>query len=135
MLAVISDVKGEQYRFERLLQGLQDLGVHYVHRGTSNRYSMAEDHQDLILYDCVTSALHLFNAIVQTPDTIEKRDSIRIELERRGLEDYLRRLEMKRMVLPETLKNQMNLYMKQKASDQEKIRILESTKRQSILQL
>ncbi|KAI9251127.1 hypothetical protein EDC94DRAFT_293974 [Helicostylum pulchrum] len=128
ILSVISDVKGEQYRFERLVQALHDLGI-------LQRSKYSDEQQELVIYDCIASSLHFFNAIVQTPQLIETRDSLRTELERRGLEDFLKRLEVKRNVLPENLKAQMDSYFNQKKFDQEKIQVLENTKRQSILQL
>lgn len=139
MLSVVSEVKGEQYRFERLVQSLQDLGVHHYHQAqktvVSKFSSMVEDQQESLVYDCVASALSFLNALVQTPESIEKRDSLRIELERRGFEDFLKRLDIKRNVLPDSLRRQIDTYVKQKKFDQDKIRALESTKRQSILQL
>jgi hypothetical protein len=77
ILKMISEVKGEQYRFERLVQALQDLGI-------------ITKPDNLLLYDCAASALAFFNAIVQTPRVIEKRNSLRTELERRGLEAFLK---------------------------------------------
>lgn len=139
MLSVVSEVKGEQYRFERLVQSLHDLGVHHYHQSqktiVSKFSSMVEDQQESMVYDCVASALSFLNALVQTPESIEKRDSLRIELERRGFEDFLKRLDIKRNVLPDSLRRQIDTYVKQKKFDQDKIRALESTKRQSILQL
>lgn len=139
MMSVVSEVKGEQYRFERLIQSLHDLGAHHYHQNqkavVTKFSSMIEEQQESLVYDCVASALSFLNAIVQTPESIEKRDSLRIELERRGFEDFLKRLDIKRNVLPDSLRRQIDTYVKQKKFDQDKIRALESTKRQSILQL
>lgn len=137
VMAVVSEVKGEQYRFERLVQSLHDLGVHHYGQKTvvSKFSSMIEEQQELLVFDCVASALSFLNAIVQTPESVEKRDSLRTELERRGFEDVLKRLDIKRNVLPDSLRRKIDAYVKQKKFDQDKIRALESTKRQSILQL
>jgi hypothetical protein len=139
VMLVISEVKEEQYRFERLVQGLHDLLYTAPQQQTAvSKLSMLiEEQQELLVFDCVAAALGLFNAIVQTPQTIEKRDALRTELERRGLEEFInsRRLNVNSSPLPDSLQKQLDSYFKQKKSDQDKIRALESTKRQSILQL
>jgi hypothetical protein len=140
VLAVISEVKGEQYRFERLVQCLQGLGRSHQQispekRVVSKLSSMIEEQQELLVFDCLAAALSLFNGIIQTPDTIEKRDILRTELERRGFEELIKRLDQKKIVLPEALQRQVEDYLKNKKMDQDKLRALESTKRQSILQL
>lgn len=138
VLAVLSDVKSEQYRFERLVQCLHDLGIHHQHAQktiVSKLSSLIEEQQELLVFDCVSAALTLFNAIVQTPQSIEKRNELRMELERRGFEEFLKKLDKRRSSLPDSLQNQLDIYFKQKVSDLDKIRVAESTKRQSILQL
>lgn len=138
MLAVLSEIKGEQYRFERLVHGLHDLiGVQaHKHNGiVSKLSSLIEEQQELLVFDSIASALSMFNAIVNQPPTIEKRDALRTELERRGFEEFLKRLDIKRHTLPDSLQKQMDIYLKQKKMDGDKIRALENNKRQSILQL
>jgi DnaJ-domain-containing protein 1 len=136
VLDVISQVKGEQYRFERLVQGLHDLTHAYKHSGiVSKLSSLIEEQQELLVFDCIASGLGLFNAIVEQPEKIEKRDALRTELERRGFEDFLKRLDQKRHTLPDSLQKQMDTYLKQKKMDGDKLRVLENNKRASILQL
>lgn len=141
ILNVISEVNGEQYRFERLVQGLEGLECRPRHtaspekRFVSKLSSLIEDQQELFVFDCLTAALNLFNGLVQTPDTIEKRGLLRTELERRGFEDLVKRLDQKKKVLPESLQKQVEIYLQSKKIDQDKLLVLENTKRQSVLQL
>lgn len=143
LLAVISEVKGEQYRFERLVQSLHELGgiiqsnsVYTEKKNVANRLStFIENQQELLVFDCLTAALSLFNSIVQTPNTVEKRNGLRSELERRGFEELVKRLEQKKELLPDSLEKQISMYLLKKKMDTDKLRVLESTKRQSILQL
>lgn len=145
VMSVISEVKGEQYRFERLVQSLHNLGVttQQHHHGfldkktksTSKLSSLIEEQQEILVYDCLTAALCLLNNIVQAPQTIETRDSLRAELERRGFEDLIQRLEQKRDVLSEALAKQVALYIQKKKMDLDQIRAVQQTKRQSILQM
>jgi hypothetical protein len=141
VLAVISEVKGEQYRFERLVQCLQGLGNRLQHnmspekRIVRNLTSAIEEQQEPLVFDCLAAALSLFNGLVQTPDTVEKRDVLRIELERRGFEELTKSLDQKKKALSESLQKQVEVYLQNKKMDQEKIQALQSTKRQSILQL
>jgi hypothetical protein len=143
VLAVISEVKGEQYRFERLVQSLHDLGgitqnnsVCHEKKNIVNRLSsFIEEQQELLVFDCLSAALSLFNSIVQTPSTIEKRNGLRTELERRGFEELIKQLEQKKELLPDSLEKQISMYLLRKKMDTDKLRALESIKRQSILQL
>lgn len=138
VVSVISEVKGEQYRFERLVQSLHELGgiTYHEKRTVVSRLStLIEEQQELLVFDCLTAALSLFNNIVQTPATIEKRSGLRSELERRGFEELVKRLELKKEILPDSLQKQIAMYLLQKKMDTDKLRALESTKRQSILQL
>lgn len=143
VLAVISEVKGEQYRFERLVQSLHELGgitqsngvYHDKKNAVSGLSSFINEQQELLVFDCLTAALSLFNNIVQTPNTIEKRSGLRSELERRGFEELVKRLEQKKERLPDSLEKQISMYLLRKKMDADKLRALESTKRQSILQL
>lgn len=138
VVSVISEVKGEQYRFERLVQSLHELGgITYHEKKTvvSRLSTLIEEQQELLVFDCLTAALSLFNSIVQTPDTIEKRSGLRSELERRGFEELVKRLEQKKEILPDALQKQIAMYLLRKKMDTDKLRALESTKRQSILQM
>jgi hypothetical protein len=91
VLNVLSEVKGEQYRFERLIQSL-----YHIISPTKAPFSSANSLDDeTILYDCATAALSLFNAIVQTPKSMDRRNSLRKELERRGLDDFLKVIKEK----------------------------------------
>lgn len=139
VLNVLSDVKNEQYRFERLVQCLHDLGINQQQqqqKGIVSKFSsLIEEQQELLVFDCVSAALTLFNAIVQSPKSIEKRDGLRVELERRGFEEFLKRLDSRRKSLPDSLQKQIDIYLKHKKLDEDRIRVSENTKRQSILQL
>lgn len=138
VLSVISEVKGEQYRFERLVQSLQELGgiSHHEKKSIVSRLStLIEEQQELLVFDCLTAALSFFNNIVQTPTTIEKRSGLRSELERRGFEELVKHLQQKKEILPDSLEKQISVYLLGRKMDTDKLRALESTKRQSILQM
>lgn len=143
VITVISEVKGEQYRFERLIQSLHNLGgttnqgfyLNHDKKHTSKLSSLIEEQQEILVYDCLTAALNLFNNIVQIPKKTETRDSLRNELERRGFEELVHRLEQKKDSLPDALEKQVTLYFQKKRADQDQIRASQQTKRQSILQL
>ncbi|RCH79977.1 hypothetical protein CU098_001618, partial [Rhizopus stolonifer] len=138
MIAVLSQIKDEQYRFERLVQSLHDLGV--THSSTEKKVvgnfsTLIEEQQEPLAFDCAAAALSMFNNIVHTPDTVEKRNALRSELERRGFEELIRCLYQKRHMLPNALEEQVTIYLQQKRLDQEKSSAMEKNKRQSILQL
>ncbi|KAI9476286.1 MAG: hypothetical protein EXX96DRAFT_294286 [Benjaminiella poitrasii] len=130
VINILSEVKGEQYRFERLVQNIQRLYETYY----DQQDNISDDHA-LLIFDCLTAALSLFNNIVRKPDVIEKRDSLRMELERRGFEELVTRLEAEKESLPESLQKQVSLYHRDKKVDQDKISALQNAKRQSLLQL
>jgi hypothetical protein len=114
------------------------LGInqHHTQKSIVSKFSsLIEEQQELLVFDCVSAALALFNAIVQSPKSVEKRDGLRIELERRGFEEFLKRLDSRRKSLPDSLQKQIDIYLKQRQLDQDRIRVSETTKRQSILQL
>lgn len=79
-LVVFSEVRGEQYQFERLVQRMRDLADE----------DHKEEQQQSIAWECQTAGIQLFNAFASSPETIETRRSIRGELERRGLDDHLK---------------------------------------------
>lgn len=76
-LAVFSEVRGEQYRFERLVQRMRELADE-------------EQKDQSVAWECQEAGIQLFNAFASSPETIETRRSIRGELERRGLDDHLK---------------------------------------------
>jgi hypothetical protein len=77
LLQVLSEIRGEQYRFERLIQFL-----------CSFRIDLAV--VDAMVWECKTLALSFFNAIVNSSESIETRCALRSELDRRGFDDYLK---------------------------------------------
>lgn len=77
LLQVLSEIRGEQYRFDRLIQSL-----------CSFRVDLAV--VDAMVWECKTLALSFFNAIVNSSESIETRCALRSELERRGFDDYLK---------------------------------------------
>lgn len=79
VLTVLSEIPGEQYRFERLIQRLTLLPI--------QQKELSPIHADVVR--CHTAGIKLFNAIANTPETIESRRDIRTELERRGLDTHL----------------------------------------------
>lgn len=83
MLSVFSEVRDEQYRFERTLQRLQDLLTNTV----AINDLQADDVP--VFWECQVAAINLFNSIANTPETIDTRRSMQTELERRGLDQHL----------------------------------------------
>lgn len=79
-LAVFSEVRGEQYRFERLVQRMRELADE----------EQKDQQQQSVAWECQEAGIQLFNAFASSPETIETRRSIRGELERRGLDDHLK---------------------------------------------
>lgn len=141
ILQVLSEIKGEKYRFERLLQSLHEIKNYSSNKkkASENRISklssIIEEQHDLILFDCVAAALELFNSIIQTPDSVEKRVSLRTEFERRGMDACLEDLLEQKDVLPERLQKQLDIYFRQRKLDKDQIHQMENVKRQSILNL
>lgn len=83
VLSVFSEVRDEQYRFERTLQRLQDLLTNTV----AINDLQADDVS--VFWECQVAAINLFNSIANTPETIDTRRSMQTELERRGLDQHL----------------------------------------------
>lgn len=134
MLIVLSEVKDEKYRFEKLLQSLYELGSSLENNATKPS-RQADDQYSLMVFNCITAGLNLCCTIVQTPASLEKRSALREEIERRGLKGYIEKLLKQRGMLPAALQSCIDNYMKQKKVDEDQIRKQESLKRQSILQL
>ncbi|KAI8328615.1 hypothetical protein EDC96DRAFT_71023 [Choanephora cucurbitarum] len=134
---VLSEVKGEQYRFERLIRCLQDLEIDKRACGNDIAQSMhlLEEQERQEKYDCAIAALSFFNSMIQAPNTAEERNSLRMELERRGFEDFTNSLYHIKESLPSRLEKQIANYIANKQMDLKKIECIESNKRQSILQL
>ena len=81
VLGVFSEIKGEQYRFERLVNRLGGMAA------------IASDNENdppALIWEAQAACVSLFNTIADVPESIEVRRSIRTELERRGLDDYLK---------------------------------------------
>lgn len=82
VLTVLSEIRGEQYRFERLVKRLRELA--------GSLSNQEDDGVVKAIWECQTAGIGLFNAIANTPETIETRRSLRTELERRGLDEHLK---------------------------------------------
>ena len=81
VLGVFSEIRGEQYRFERLVNRL---------RGMADIASDDENEPPTLIWESQAACVSLFNTIADAPESIEVRRSIRTELERRGLDDYFK---------------------------------------------
>lgn len=134
ILLVLSEVKDEKYRFEKLLQSLYELGS-FLENNTTKPSRQTDDQHSLMVFNCITAGLNLCCTIVQTPASLERRNALREEIERRGLKGYIEKLLKQRNMLPEALHSCIDNYMKQKKVDEDQIRKQENLKRQSILQL
>ncbi|CAO3598599.1 unnamed protein product [Absidia cylindrospora] len=118
LLQVLSDIRGEQYQFERMIQSLcsfrLDLPV-----------------VDPLVWECKASALSFFNAIVNSSESIEARCALRTELDRRGFDEYLKILQSSASITQDVTV-QINTYLDEKKTDLDLIRTVENVKRQSV---
>lgn len=139
-LLVLSEIKGEKYRFERLIQSLQEIKSCQTKKKSNEKRpsklpGLVEEQYNLQSSDCVASALAFLNTIVQKPDSVEKRTLLREELDRRGLDAYLEKLVEQKDTLTEKLANQVDVYFRQGKADKDQMCQMENLKRQSLLQL
>lgn len=134
ILLVLSEVKDEKYRFEKLLRSLHELKGAHENRATKPSLQ-TDDQYNLLMFNCITAGLSLCSTIVQTPSSLERRSALREEMERRGLKDYIEKLSKQRNIFPAALQSCIDNYMSQKKADEDQIRKQEIIKKQSIIQL
>ncbi|KAI8339251.1 hypothetical protein BC941DRAFT_422524 [Chlamydoabsidia padenii] len=118
LLQVLSEIRGEQYRFERLIQNL-----------CSFRVDLAV--VDPMVWEFKASALTFFNAIVNSSESIETRRALRTELDRRGFDEYLKILRSSSSIT-QPVEYQIKTYIDEKHTDLDLIRTVENVKRQSV---
>lgn len=83
VLQALSEIRGEQYRFERIIQYLCSFQLHDDTNNITKKMNP-------LVWELKAAALSFFNAIVNTSENMDIRCSLRIELDRRGFDTYLK---------------------------------------------